>query len=402
MVLLQALGEIDVRRRQQFYWAARASFVSSPEQIASFDQVFERFWAGTGLRASEPVAEHGESDARMQGPQYGGESLPAARQGGGSSALVDGSQARASADIQTARGADGEGRRGSQRGVLAAWSPDEQELEPEPVGLAATERAALLRLSRELAEAMPERVSRRPRRVRRGSRLDLRRTLRSSLRYDGELLAPAYLGRSRRPRRLLLICDVSGSMERYSRTLLGSLGAAVAAGIHAEGFVFATRLTRLTGTLSTRDVSRGLERARSEVTDWSGGTRIGAALREFNAHWGRLGLARGSIVIVVSDGWDRGDPELLAAELERLRRQARRLTWLNPRPLGLDEQPLAVGLRAARPHVDELISGHDVRVVDGLASLIAGLGRGRPSRRQRAFADTDASRAGARPKRLGG
>ncbi|MDQ4130775.1 MAG: VWA domain-containing protein, partial [Actinomycetota bacterium] len=163
------------------------------------------------------------------------------------------------------------------------------------------------------------------------------------------------------------------------------LQAAVVAGIKAEAFVFATRLTRLTGTLSGQDLTRALEEARESVVDWSGGTRIGEALEDFNQSYGRLGLARGAITILLSDGWDRGDPELLVRETERLRLQARRLVWVNPRPTSVGSQPLAVGMRAVLPHVDDFVPGHDPRAEAGLVRLIADLGSGRPQRRQRAL-----------------
>jgi uncharacterized protein len=147
--------------------------------------------------------------------------------------------------------------------------------------------------------------------------------------------------------------------------------------------VFATRLTHVTGQLSGRDVARALERARETVPDWSGGTRIGHALGELNDGYAGLGLARGAVVIVVSDGWDRGDPALLVRQLERLRLHCRRLVWLNPRPGLLDGQPLAVGMRAALPHVDDFVPGHDPRATGDLARLIAALGSGRPARPQR-------------------
>jgi uncharacterized protein with von Willebrand factor type A (vWA) domain len=181
-------------------------------------------------------------------------------------------------------------------------------------------------------------------------------------------------------------------MERFSRVLLASLRAAVAAGIEAEAFVFATGLTRLTTTLHDRDVGRALEQARAAVGDWSGGTRIGAALAEFNRTWGRRGLARGAIVIVFSDGWDRGDPELLAREARRLQLQARRLIWVNPRPADIDMQPLAVGMRAALPYVDDFVPSHDPRAMLGLAGLIRGLGGARPARRQRPLSSVTGQR----------
>lgn len=382
LVLLRALGEVDVRERERVYWAARASFLHGPHEIPAFDRVFARFWEGLSLEVpGEAIAEHGESDPRMPGPQHGGESLPQFRLEGRSSTLLDGGTARATREIPTAAGQEaGDGRR---RGVLAAYSPQEAHTESEPLSYRRDELVAVRRLAEELRRSAPERLSRRPALSRRPGRLDVRRTVRRALRTEGEPLQPAFVSRSRRPRRLLFLCDVSGSMERYSRVLLGSLQAAVGAGIKAEAFVFATGLTRLTGTLSDRDIGRALERARAEVRDWSGGTRIGKALAEFNRTWAPRGLARGAVAIIFSDGWDRGDPELLARELERLRLQTRRLIWLNPRPGSVEDQPLAIGMRAALPHVDDFVPGYDPRAVAGLVELVGGLGPGRPARRQR-------------------
>ncbi len=379
--LCRALAELDVRRRGSVYWAARASFLRSPDEAGDFDPIFERFWEGLELAVGDPRAEHGESDPRMPAPQQGGESLPQLRQEQRSGEVLDGQASRAAQEMPAAAGEDKGGEH--QRGLLAAYSSQEMLGEPEPLDYAQEELIAVRRLAEELRAAAPERRSRRLRPSRRGGRLDVPRTLRRALRTDGEAISPAYVSHSRRPRRILLLCDVSGSMERYSRVLLASLMAAVGAGIKAEAFVFATRLTRLTGALTGHDLAQTLEKAREAVVDWCGGTRIGESLASFNQDYGRLGLARGAVTIVVSDGWDRGDPDLLADELERLRLQCRRLVWLNPRPTTLDRQPLAVGMRAALPHVDDFVPGHDPRAMAGLARLIGGLGATRPSRPQR-------------------
>ncbi len=381
LLFCRALAEVDPRSREQVRWAARASFVSEPAQVPAFERLFARFWAGEELPPGEVRAEHGESDPRVPGPQQGGESLPQFSRELRSGHLIGGESQRASREIPTAPGEEqGDGER---RGVLAAYSPRDTTSEPEPLAYRDHELAAVRRLAEELRAAAPERRSRRLRPSGREGRLDVRRTLRRAFATDGEAFRPAYSSHSRRPRRLLLICDVSGSMERYSRGLLGSLQAAVGARIKAEAFVFATRLTHVTGQLSGRDVARALERAREAVPDWSGGTRIGHALHEFNDGYAGLGLARGAVVILVSDGWDRGDPALLVRELERLRLQCRRLVWLNPRPATLDGQPLAIGMRAALPHVDDFVPGHDPRAASDLARLIAALGSGRPARPQR-------------------
>jgi uncharacterized protein len=382
LALANALSVIDVRNRNQVRWAAAGCFLRGPHELSVFDRVFDRFWKGERLNGPRgPIVEHGETDPRMPGPQHGGESLPQFRLEGRSGHLLDGNASQAGQEIPTA-GAQEPGQ-GQRRGVLAAYSPEEIETERHPLAFEREELEAVSILGEQLRRAHPTRLSRRARPSRRRGRLDLRRTVRGALRTDGEALSPAWSSPSLRPRRLALLCDVSGSMERYSRILLASLRAAVSAGIDAEAFAFATGLTRLTPALADRDIGRALEQARAAVGDWSGGTRIGAALAEFNRIWGRRGLARGAILIVFSDGWDRGDPELLARETRRLQLQVRRLIWVNPRPAEIEMQPLAIGMRAAMPFVDDFVPGHDPRAVAGLASLIRGLGETRPGRRQR-------------------
>jgi uncharacterized protein len=384
LTLLRALGEIDVRARDEMYWAARCCLVHGRDDVAVFDAVFARFWDGM-LGTGGPVAvEHGESDPRMPAPQHGGQSLPQLRHEGRSSTIVDGQPSRATREIPSAGREDGPGHGPEQRrGVLAAYSPTETLADREPLRYGHGEVEALHRLADELRRAVPTRRSRRLRGSARPGRLDLRRTVERSLRTDGEALRPAFAAPSRTPRRLVLLVDVSGSMDRYARGMLAVLGAVVGSGARREAFAFATRLTRLTGPLTGHDAAAALERARDAVVDWSGGTRIGAAIAEFNATFARRGLARGAIVLVVSDGWDRGDPDLLAGELERLRLQCRRLVWVDPRASIAREQPLAVGLRAALPHVDDYVAGDDPRAMAGLAQLIGGLGASRPARAQR-------------------
>ena len=380
LVFFRALAEIDVRDRAQVYWAGRAAFVHDPDERTVFDAIFERFWAGHELELAPRGSEHGESDPRsMSGARHGGEALPQFRHEGKSAAPVDGAQNKATRDIPTAEGEDAASSQ--QRGVLAAYSPADTLSEKARLEYAREELAALRRLAEAIKRSAPQRRSRRERPARCGDRLDVRQTVRNSLATDGEAIRLAYCAPTDRPRRLLFLCDVSGSMERYSRVLLGSLQAAVGAAAKTEAFVFATRLTRLTRSLSGHDLERALARAREEVADWSGGTRIGSALAEFNRTYARRGFARGAIVIVVSDGWDRGDPVLLAQEVRRLQLQARRLVWINPRPMLVDDQPLAIGMRAALPYIDDFVPGHDPRALAGLGTLLADLGGCRPQRR---------------------
>lgn len=376
---LRALAEVDVRERDQLYWAAKAVFTHNPDERPVFDSIFERFWEGQALVVPQRVAEHGESDPRMGGAQHGGDALPQFKHEGKSSAVDGGDKNRATREVPSAEG--DMGMSNQQKGILAAWSSTEQMSEKARLAYKEDELEALRQLAEEIKRSTPQRRSRRSRPARSGDRLDMRRTLRGSLATDGEAFRLAFTAPRQRPRRLLFVCDVSGSMERYSRVLLASLKAAVGAAKKAEAFVFATRLTRLTRSLGGRDLERALDEARATVPDWSGGTRIGKTLADFNRTYGRRGFSRGAIVLVVSDGWDRGDPEVLAGEVRRLQLQARRLVWLNPRPMQVDQQPLAIGMRAAMPYIDEFVPGHDPRAIAGLARLIGDLGNQRPQRR---------------------
>ena len=376
---IRGLAEIDVRDRTQMYWTGHSAFVHSPDEQPIFDAVFERFWEGRSLILQEGGSEHGESDARMQGSHHGGEALP---QFGGEAkekTALDGDRTRGDQDIPSAESEDGASNQ--ERGVLAAWSDQEILSARENLEYQDNELAALRYLAAEIKRQAPSRRSRRAHSSPAGHRFDVRATVRSSLETDGEAFRLGFSAPTLRPRRLLFLCDVSGSMERYSRVLLASLKAAIGAARRAEAFVFATRLTRLTKSLDGRDLEQALDKARAAIPDWSGGTRIGYAFSEFNSTYGRRGFARGAIVIVVSDGWDRGDPKILEEEVRRIQLQARRLVWINPRPMSVDQQPLAIGMRAAMPFIDDFVPGHDPRAIAGLAQLIGGLASDRPARK---------------------
>jgi uncharacterized protein with von Willebrand factor type A (vWA) domain len=221
-----------------------------------------------------------------------------------------------------------------------------------------------------LARRGPTRASRRLRPARvRSHRPDLRRIVRSSLRTGGEPVERHWRAPSQRPRPVVLVCDVSGSMTAYARMLLQYMHASIAARRRVEAFVFGTRLTRVTVELSGRDHDRALERAAAAVSDFSGGTRIGEALASLNRDHGRR-VGRGAVVVILSDGWDRGDPELLDAEMARLRRSAHRLVWLNPLAAHPEFEPLTRGMRAAIPHTDELLAGNSLASLEQLASIL--------------------------------
>jgi uncharacterized protein with von Willebrand factor type A (vWA) domain len=232
------------------------------------------------------------------------------------------------------------------------------------------ERHAVRALLARLAQRGPTRRSRRTHPTRRrGEMHDLRATIHASLRHGGELVEPRFREPGIRARPLVFVVDVSGSMAPYARMLLQYVQAAVAARRRVEAFALGTRLTRITLELAGRDPDRALHRASERVLDMGGGTRIGASLGQLNrAHGRRLG--RGSVVVVLSDGWDRGEPELLAAEMARLRRSAHRLVWLNPLAADPAYEPLTRGMCAALPHTDHLLPGHSIASLEALADLM--------------------------------
>jgi uncharacterized protein with von Willebrand factor type A (vWA) domain len=206
---------------------------------------------------------------------------------------------------------------------------------------------------------------------RRTSRPDIRRTVRSAIRAGGEPIERHFSAPTPRLRRLVLLLDVSGSMEPYARGLLRFVHAAVAGRQKVEAFALGTRLTRLTRELTSRDPDVALHAAGQRVADWSGGTRLGAGLREFNDQWGVRGLARNSIVVILSDGWDRGDPDELGAQMERLQRVTHRLIWVNPLKVTPGYAPLARGMAAALPYVDRFVEGHSVAAMEELTRVIS-------------------------------
>jgi uncharacterized protein with von Willebrand factor type A (vWA) domain len=236
-------------------------------------------------------------------------------------------------------------------------------LEPE-------ELARLYELMAELDLATPRRRTRRAQAAPHGETIDMRRTLRASLRTGGD---PIRLARRRRrvlPRRLVLLCDISGSMEPYARAYLQFLTCAAGGGRGAEAFVFATRLTRLTRALHSRHPERAIQQAAATAPDWSSGTRIGDALKTFNDVHGRRGMARGAVVVILSDGWERGAPGLVGQEMARLARLAYRIVWVNPRAGARDFSAQAGGMVAALPYCDALVSGHSLQSLHEVVGAI--------------------------------
>jgi uncharacterized protein len=343
--------------RGRLYWIARSVFVTDRAQLRAFDAVFAEVF---GARERPAGAEPDETETQT---------APAPERAAGRSRDERGI---AGSGDRTA-GPPGEGDDEELRDLLVpVAASDEEVLRSKHFdALSPGELTTLYRLMERLEMATPTRRTRRSERDRHGERIDMRRTLRGSTRTAGD---PIRLARRRRRvtrRRMVLLCDISGSMEPYARAYLQFLTCAAGSARDAEAFVFATRLTRLTRALRSRSPERAIQRAAATAPDWSSGTRIGDALKEFNDRHGRRGMARGAVVVILSDGWERGDPALVAREMERLSRLAHRIVWVNPRVAASDFAPRAGGMAAAMPHCDALVSGHSL---DALGEVIEAIG----------------------------
>ncbi|HUC22664.1 MAG TPA: VWA domain-containing protein [Streptosporangiaceae bacterium] len=256
-------------------------------------------------------------------------------------------------------------------------SPVERLAGTDFAELSDAELAELASAMRQITLAVPSRRSRRRRPRRGGRRTDMRATLRQARRTGGHAFRLIGEVPARRPRRLVVLCDISGSMEPYARAMIQLLYCA-AGGAGAEVFSFATRLTRLTAALARSSPAVALARAGQTAPDWHGGTQIGTALKEFNDRYGRRGMARGAVVLIISDGWDTGDPDVVRREMQRLSLVAFRVVWMNPRTKSEAYQPLAGGMAAAWPYCDAVVSGHSLQAMDQLAAALVDPVRRRP------------------------
>ncbi len=355
----RALSEVDLSDQSAFRDSLRACFVSRKDELPLFEAAFDIFWAPPDprLRAG---AIPGRSRALPLSPERARAWLQA----------LGANQSQMPREVED-----------SAPSTSSGYSADELLRQKDFDDLTWLETEQVKRL---LAQAPWRIAERRTRRLRPapGGMVDLRRTARHAIRSSGELIRLLHRQRRLRRRPIVLLCDVSGSMERYSRLLL-IFAHAIARREDVETFVFSTRLTRITRLLRRRDMDLALTEIGRSVHDFSGGTRIGQALADFNRRWARRVLGHGAIVIIVSDGWDRGDPELLASELSRLRRMSHRLIWLNPL-LGSDGyEPITRGMAAALPHTDDFLAAHNVQALDELGELLAGLDRRRHVRNER-------------------
>jgi len=339
-----AMTPLDPSDLVDLYWAGRVTLVSRSEDIATYDRVFRRFFLDQDAPAAQllmlraTAAAEAPADLVMPGTEPG----PA---------------------------------QDEERPALGLMASDVDALKHRSFAACTpAELAALRRIMARMRLTPPRRRTRRTRPAGSGRAPDLRKTIRNSMRSSGDPAELYFRQRKTRPRPLILILDISGSMADYSRHLLQFAHSARQAAARVEVFCFGTRLTRITSALERRRPDDALALAARLVVDWEGGTRIGQSLDTFVRNWGRNGLCRGGVVIICSDGLDRGDPGLLATAMARLSRLSYRIVWLNPhKGANRDFIPSTLGMMVAAPHIDLLLSGHDLASLEQLALMLPSL-----------------------------
>ena len=370
MEVAQALEYVGISRRRDFRHTLRTLLVHRQRDLAVFDEAFQVFWRQPKDPSSTMDLRSLGEQRRYRQPQVG---PPTPGSDSGSS---DGQPASLGDEdrveiTQTY----------SSREVLRAKDFSEYTIEE-----ALHAREMMGELDWDLGVRRTRRWM-----AGQGQALELRRVLRRNMKYGGELLDLPRRSRKHKLRPLVLICDVSGSMERYTRMLLHFIHTIAGSLDRVEAFLFATRLTRISGHLKLRGVDSAVEEVARAVPDWAGGTRIGETLKEFNFRWARRVLGWGAVVLIISDGWDRGEPDLLSREMARLQRSCHRLIWLNPLLGSPDYQPLTRGMQAAIPYIDDFVPVHNLDSLEALAEHLSALSPQRPSRPQQASFPTAAA-----------
>ena len=342
IIFVNALGQLGLEDRNDVYWAAHATLIRRHEDTPIFDRAFAVFW---DQRIAIDTANIERELVSM-------------------TLLID--DENANADDTAGEPVD------DKNTIMLRFSSVETLREKDFAEYNPAELREAEQFMSSLRLAGPPKKSLRLIKTNRyGARHDIRRTMRASLQHDGEPIERYWREPSTRLRRLVVLLDISGSMEPYARALLRFMHAAVVGRQRVEAFTFGTRLTRITKELTSRDPDKALSQTSAQVSDWSGGTRLGECLRTFNDKWGVGGMARGSIFVVLSDGWDRGDPEVLAEQMQRLNRVAYRVIWVNPLKVSPGYAPLARGMAAALPYIDDFVEGHSLEALQHLTEVIS-------------------------------
>jgi uncharacterized protein with von Willebrand factor type A (vWA) domain len=359
----RSLTLIDIGEREQVRAAGMAVFVRRRDEVPVYDEVFDRFWRQYVL-AIDPRTPDLEFEVTSGRPGEDGELM--AGDHDGPEVAADGA-----ADAEAEVDHEGSVPREETESSLS-WSERERLMHKPFERMGPDELRDAERLADQVRPRLEMRRSRRSSLDRHGSLVAARQMLRANLQHGGDLLEWVWQRPAMRPRSITVICDISGSMERHSRLLIRfAMALGRISGVRTEAFVFGTHLSRVTRELAGRDPDVALDRVTSAVTDWSGGTRIGASLRQFNQDWARRTLRSSGVVLIVSDGWDRGDPNLVRTEMARLQRSCHRLIWIDPLAGSAYYQPLAGGMAAAYPYIDDLVAVNDLASLYRLGSLLA-------------------------------
>ncbi|MBO9358219.1 MAG: VWA domain-containing protein [Thermomicrobium sp.] len=379
MDFVRAIEHIDISRREEFREAARACLVTHKDDLPVFDRLFDLYWRAKPEYTDGLLQQPDPDDLIELAPEEGEE----AEETEGSS--IEGARGRRLEAIEAIEEAEeGEGSETESLADAFSYSPAEILREKDFADFTEDELAQIRRFMQQLTWQIGRRRSRRKVASPKGRFIDPRRTMRRSLQSGGVPLTLARRQTKTKPRQLVVICDVSGSMDRYSRILLQFIYAVENGMAKVEAFVFGTRLTRVTRLLKHQDIDEAMRRVAREVQDWSGGTRIGQSLQSFNQEWARRVLRNGAVVLIISDGWDRGDPQLLAQEMARLQRSCYRLIWLNPLLGSPRYEPLTRGIQAALPYIDDFMPIHNFASLEALAKHLSQIDDKRPVRRQHA------------------
>lgn len=350
----RALEWVDLTRKQEVYHALRALIVTQKSDLEPFEEAFRLFWRQRPEGWTQLNLQSLGERRRRKKTQF----LPSEQN----------------------REEEGQASAGPPTPILVpVYSAGETLRHKDFAEMTGEELAMARQLIRRLGSSLNQQRTRRFARGR-GRQLDPRRALRNNLRFFGEPLTIPRRRSRIKPRPVVLICDVSGSMERYTRLLLHFAHALSAGPGQIESFLFSTRLTRITRPLRVKSVDRALKEVGSLVKDWAGGTQTGPALKQFNYRWSRRVLGRGAVVLLITDGWDRGDPVLLEREASRLRLSSRRLIWLNPLLGGPEYEPLTRGARAMLPHVDDFLSVRNLASLETLGEELSSIDWRRPAK----------------------
>lgn len=342
IVFVGALTQLGLENRENVYWSAHATLIRRHEDVQIFDRAFKVFWEQQIAVETATFEEQHESITLLVDDE---------------DASTDDSSAEPIEDENT---------------IALRFSKIETLREKDFAAYNQLELREAEQFMASLRLAGPPKKSLRLMKTNRhGARHDIRRTMRATLQHDGEPIERYWREPSTKLRRLVVLLDISGSMEPYARALLRFMHAAVVGRQRVEAFTFGTRLTRITKELTSRDPDKALAQTSAQVSDWSGGTRLGECLQSFNDNWGVGGMARGSIFVILSDGWDRGDPKVLADQMSRLSRVAYRVIWVNPLKVSPGYAPLARGMAAAMPYIDEFVEGHSLEALRELTEVIS-------------------------------